>query len=70
MKRVYKYPTGADVPSNAKYLTTVVQTKIGKDNWADWDDCFFVWHYYEVQIEEDHTLNNPLKPMRGITGNH
>ena len=52
MKKVYKYPTGAEVPKGAKYLTTLVETNskvridkgiIGKR---------LVWHYFLVEVKE------------------
>lgn len=51
MKRIYKYATGDEVPEGAKYLNTVTQTKIENKNF-NWVDCWLVWHYYEVEVDE------------------
>ena len=57
MKKIYKYPTGAEVPEGATYLGTVTQTKINdeKDHPGRgmWCDCWLVWHYFLVEVEED-----------------
>lgn len=47
VKRIFKYPTGAEVPKGAKYLNTVVQTR-SFDEVLSWHPCYLVWHYYEV----------------------
>lgn len=52
MKKIYKYPTGAEVPEGARYLNTVTQTKIDIALDGQWDDCWLVWHYYEVEVEK------------------
>lgn len=51
MKRIFKYPTGAEVPEGAKYLNTVTQEKI-HDDVEGWTPCWLVWHYYEVEVKE------------------
>ena len=53
MKKIYKYPTGAEVPKGAKYLNTVTQTSIDATGEFGWQKCWLVWHYYEVEVEED-----------------
>lgn len=53
MKRIYRYPTGAEIPKGAIYLSTVTQTKIEDPDLAGYQDCWFVWHYFLV---EDSTL--------------
>lgn len=57
MKKIYKYPTGAEIPEGAVYLGTVTQTKIVpvieslKEN-PKWGDCWLVWHYFLVEVPE------------------
>ncbi len=50
VKKIYKYPTGSTIPHGAIYLSTVTQTKeeIGKGFYP----CFYVWHYFLVEVEE------------------
>ena len=50
MKRIYKYPTGAEVPKGAIYLSTIVQRGIYEEN--EWVDCHLVWHYFLVEVKE------------------
>ena len=58
MKRVLKYGTGHEIPDNAKYLCTKVETlEISSRNEKTGADETFtknilVWHYYEVSSEE------------------
>jgi len=47
MKRIYKYPTGAKVPENSRYLATIKNGVMNAD-----DDYYYVWHYYEVEVGE------------------
>lgn len=52
MRRVYKYGTGQEIPEDAKYLNTVVQTRmpeIAGGITTGWQRCWLVWHYYEVR---------------------
>lgn len=63
MKRVLKYGTGHEVPDDAVYLCTQVETQIVTTAHSGIDaqtklDCvntatntqnIFVWHYYEVK---------------------
>lgn len=49
MKRVLKYATGADVPENAVYLTTVVQEQQETIDNVTTRMNRFVWHYFLVQ---------------------
>lgn len=52
-QKIYKYPTGAEIPFNAKYLGTVTQTKIQEaPGSAQWQQCWLVWHYFLVEVEE------------------
>lgn len=53
VKKVWKFATGQPIPEGAIYLSTVTQTKAGI-NFApgDWTDCWLVWHYFLVEVEE------------------
>ena len=50
VKRVYKYATGEAIPEGAVYLNTIAQTKETNDD--SWHDCWLVWHYFLVEVEE------------------
>lgn len=57
MKKIYKYPTGAEIPDGAIYLSTVTQTQIeentgrnGDTTFALWNRCWLVWHYFLVEV--------------------
>lgn len=58
MKKIYKYPTGAEIPEGAIYLSTVTQTHegrmtkmaVGKDREV-YFPCWYVWHYFLVEVE-------------------
>lgn len=55
-KRVLKYATGQEIPANAKYLSTQVETQTGSFVEPDGtvtrtQTNLFVWHYYEVEGE-------------------
>lgn len=57
MKKVYKYPTGAEIPEGAIYLSTVTQTEIKnppiREGYVStWDKCWLVWHYFLVEVNE------------------
>ncbi len=52
VKKVYKYATGQPIPKGAVYLSTVKQTRIEYDR-IGWRDCWFVWHYFLVEVEEN-----------------
>lgn len=55
MKKIYKYPTGAEIPEGAVYLSTVTQTEVmsrpggGSERWVK---CWLVWHYFLVEVKE------------------
>lgn len=58
MKKIYKYPTGAEIPEGAIYLSTVKQTEYytnisntGDVSQAFWEKCYLVWHYFLVDVE-------------------
>lgn len=55
MKKIYKYPTGVEIPEGAVYLSTVTQTEeYNGDTNADEGDyikCWYVWHYFLVEVE-------------------
>ena len=57
MKKIYKYPTGAEVPEGATYLKTIVQTKEERTSGGAVYDCYYVWHYFLVEVEEDNKKN-------------
>ncbi len=55
MKKIYKYPTGAEIPEGAIYLETIIQREIeiAPRNGACpplWEDCWLVWHYFLVEV--------------------
>ena len=56
MKKIYKYATGDSPPEGAFYLSTVTQTRIEMNvtdsEPARWVDCWFVWHYFLVEVED------------------
>ena len=52
MKRIFKFATGNKIPKGSKYLGTVTQTKIQGIHGDGWIDCFFVWHYFLVEVTE------------------
>lgn len=55
MKVVYKFGTGHEIPEDAKYLCTQVET-LEECNAEDWKlsktvkTNFLVWHYYELPL--------------------
>lgn len=55
MKKIYKYPTGAEIPEGAIYLNTVTQTKVDvvQTGPPKWFDCWLVWHYFLVEVEDN-----------------
>lgn len=57
VKKIYKYPTGAIIPKEAVYLNTVTQTKIEASHHPQastlWIDCWLVWHYFLVEVEDE-----------------
>jgi hypothetical protein len=53
MKKIYKYPTGAKIPEGAIYLNTVTQTKQSEGAGKPWETCWFVWHYFLVEVENN-----------------
>jgi len=66
MKKIYKYPTGAEVPEGAIYLSTIKQTDVllnlskgddpncdaGNSGTGIWEKCFLVWHYFLVEVDD------------------
>lgn len=60
-KRIFKYPTGAEIPAGAQYLGTVTQTKLMVDKrvhateheHGEYIDCWLVWHYFLVEVEDE-----------------
>lgn len=52
-KKVFKYGTGQEIPMNAKYLCTQVetQTQTVGGGIATQTINVLVWHYYEVYDE-------------------
>lgn len=52
MKKIYKYPTGAEIPQGAIYLNTVTQTQIRESVGKPYETCFLVWHYFLVDFRE------------------
>jgi len=52
VKKIFKYGTGEAPPVNAVYLNTVRQTKIYGGNGNGWKQCWLVWHYFLVEVEE------------------
>ncbi|KKN59049.1 hypothetical protein LCGC14_0546040 [marine sediment metagenome] len=51
MKRIHKFATGDKVPKGAIYLNTLRQTK-SLHGGSEWGDCWYVWHYFLVEVEE------------------
>ena len=52
VKQVYKFGTGENIPEDAVYLGTIKQTKIRDERSNTWKDCWLVWHYFLVEVEE------------------
>lgn len=59
-QKIYKYPTGAEIPEGAVYLGTVTQTEIEEKCTSEdstryldskWNKCWLVWHYFLVKVE-------------------
>jgi len=46
MKRVLKYATGEEVPKDAKYLCTIKNGIMDKE-----ESYYFVWHYFLVEVK-------------------
>lgn len=55
MKKIHKYPTGAEIPEGAIYMSTVTQTEKNKSGYHRWDKCWLVWHYFLVEVYEETT---------------
>lgn len=51
-KRVYKYATGDSPPEGAVYLNTVTQTHIYDGINDSYRKCWFVWHYFLVEVND------------------
>lgn len=45
-KKIYKYPTGVEIPEGAVYLTTLKQTEDSHGH-----PVWLVWHYFLVEVE-------------------
>lgn len=61
MKKVFKYATGQPIPEGAVYLNTVTQTHISNgernpDTSFKYEQCWFVWHYFLVEVDEGGAL--------------
>lgn len=52
MKKIYKYPTGAEIPKGAVYLNTVTQTQYKDEDEGRWFNCWLVWHYFLVEVKD------------------
>ena len=56
MKKIYKYPTGAEVPEGAKFLSTQVEKTIDTQKTLGIERRIeknaLVWHYFLVEVEE------------------
>lgn len=60
VKKIYKYGTGDAIPEGAIYLSTITQTEIEVFDSRDgasvakshYEKCWFVWHYFLVEIYE------------------
>ena len=52
VKRIYKYPTGVETPTDAVYLSTITQTKCYNSPNREWEKCWLVWHYFLVEVED------------------
>jgi len=52
MKKIYKYGTGQVIPEGAIYLSTIKQTKRIIGDGEDPLPCWFVWHYFLVEVDE------------------
>jgi hypothetical protein len=50
MKVVYKYGTGQQIPKDAKYLCTQVETIEGNEVLGKFTRNLYVWHYYELEL--------------------
>lgn len=58
MKKVFKYPTGAEIPEGAVYLSTQVEIKTEYyyvDGRVDKSDTtnVAVWHYFLVEVDDE-----------------
>jgi len=56
MKTIYKYPTGAEIPEGAVYLSTQVErtkdiTKTGTSE-RHIETNSLVWHYFLVEVKD------------------
>ena len=49
MKKIFKYPTGAEIPEGAEYLCTIKNGKMKGSNYVDY---YCVWHYFLVEVKE------------------
>ena len=51
MKRIYKYPTGAEVPEGAIYLYSCKNGDMPRT--VDYPPNYqYVWHYFLVEVKE------------------
>lgn len=56
MKRIFKYPTGGEVPEGSIFLSTIVQELKGVIDMSKVENCRsherLVWHYFLVEVKE------------------
>ena len=54
MKRIFKYPTGCQIPEGAVYLSTITQTQEyqSRSFGGEWQPCYLVWHYFLVETAD------------------
>jgi hypothetical protein len=55
MKKVYKYGTGIEIPEEAVYLSTQVETETSTSNGITFTNNALVWHYFLVEVPNDQT---------------
>lgn len=59
LRRIFKFPTGAFIPEGAQYLSTEVQTKRELITVpGSWVECYLVWHYFLVEVENENADTN------------
>lgn len=62
MRKIYKYPTGAEIPEGAIYLATIKNGRMGVDPMHsnhtesesnEWhSERCYVWHYFLVEDKD------------------
>jgi hypothetical protein len=53
MKRIYKFPTGAEIPEGAVYLFSCKNGTMPRafpNDPGQPEDYMFVWHYFLVEV--------------------